>query len=85
MEDLLREISFNAGRQNLWDSFNHDGFTGYPFDGELGDKVHFSGVFCHNKDREEDSYAKINLHCQDNYWLGLKWNTALLLYRQYTF
>ena len=65
MEDLLREISFKAGRQNLWESFNHDGFTGQPFDGELGDKVHFSGGFWHNKDREEDSYAKINLRCKD--------------------
>lgn len=64
MEDLLREISFNAVRQNLWGCLNHDDFNMYPFEGDLGDKVTFMGGFYHNQTREEDSCAKIDLRYQ---------------------
>ena len=79
MENLLREISYYAHRQNLWDLPNcpyrqnpwdlpnQDRSTndGLPFTGKLGDKVAFSGGFYRNKGHEEDSRAAIDLRCQD--------------------
>lgn len=65
MEDLLRDISFNSSRQNLWGRLKHDDSKMYPFEGELGDKVFFTGNFFHDKEHEENSCATIDL-CYQN-------------------
>lgn len=65
VENLLKEISYYSCRQNLWGFRNGDNNDLYPFNGELGDKVTFTGGFHYNKDREKDSRAAIDLRCQD--------------------
>ncbi len=68
IEDLLREISFYACRQNLWSPRKHNRLIDndlLPFNGELGDKVTFMGGFYQKKGREEDSRVEIDLRCEN--------------------